>query len=232
MPRTPVTARDVTKWLKDNPTINGKPTRIPDAVQATGYKGPTLKIKDGNLSTNRSKIRLAKRGDNGDYNRAKARKIRPAINAEERRQQRRLRDQRAKLNKIHGRGSYVIDHVYSLAQLANDVAGQGPRLRGITIAAIEAEHGPVGDRPGNYEIVPNGVNEQRRQQANIPPIPKLNAPDKITTPKRGGVRFRPQIQTSGPTGMGISLSSLSDALAPVSRSADTGLLDAPHIFLP
>ena len=35
-----------------------------------------------------------------------------------------------------------------------------------------------------------------------------------------------------PPTMGITLSAISNALAPTSRTADTGLLEAPHIFLP
>tara|TARA_Y100000592_G_scaffold61250_1_gene95702 strand:- start:358 stop:1194 length:837 start_codon:yes stop_codon:yes gene_type:complete len=59
------TPAKVQEWLRNN---NGNLT---DAYKAVKYEGPPLKIKEGNLSTNRSKIRLAVRGENGDLARRK-----------------------------------------------------------------------------------------------------------------------------------------------------------------
>ena len=59
------TPAKVQEWLRNN---NGNLT---DAYKAVKYEGPPLKIKEGNLSANRSKIRLAVRGENGDHARKK-----------------------------------------------------------------------------------------------------------------------------------------------------------------
>ena len=63
--------KGVTQWLKDNPTkknSRGRTVRtgLRDAYKAVGYKGPPLKSKEGNLSTQRDKLRLSLRGDAGD----------------------------------------------------------------------------------------------------------------------------------------------------------------------
>ena len=55
------TPAKVQEWLRTN---NGNLT---DAYKAVEYDGPPLKIKEGSLSTNRSKIRLSPRGENGDH---------------------------------------------------------------------------------------------------------------------------------------------------------------------
>jgi len=72
-------AKGVAQWLKDNPTKKNKrgrtvKTGLRDAYNAVGYKGSPLKIKEGNLTNNRNRIRLSIRGDNGDTARAAASK--------------------------------------------------------------------------------------------------------------------------------------------------------------
>ena len=69
--------KGVTQWLKDNPTkknSRGRTVRtgLRDAYKAVGYKGPPLKSKEGNLSTQRDKLRLSLRGDAGDTARSAA----------------------------------------------------------------------------------------------------------------------------------------------------------------
>ena len=55
----------VQKYLRENPGSS-----LTDAYTATGYKGPPLKIKEGNLNDGKSlKLRLSERGDAGDSNR-------------------------------------------------------------------------------------------------------------------------------------------------------------------
>ncbi len=71
--------KGVTQWLRDNPTKKNSRGRniitgLRAAYKAVGYKGPPLKIKEGNLTNNRSILRLSPRGDNGDTNRAAASK--------------------------------------------------------------------------------------------------------------------------------------------------------------
>ena len=162
MPRTPVTARDVTKWLKNNPTVNNKPTRIPDGVRATGYKGPPLKTKEGNLEGNRGKLRLAKRGENGDHKRKVNGNLRKPINAEERNRNRRQNYKRSSLNK-QGRGRFVVDHKIPLDRLGETVEGKTKKQADQRIKELEQVYGPLGDRPGNRQIISKEANEQKRQ---------------------------------------------------------------------
>lgn len=72
-------SKGVAKWLRDNPTKTNKrgrtvKTGLRDAYNAVGYKGSPLKIKEGNLTNNRNRLRLSLRGDNGDTARAAASK--------------------------------------------------------------------------------------------------------------------------------------------------------------
>ena len=219
MSRTPVTARDVTNWLKNNPTINGKPTRIPDGVRATGYKGPPLATKAGNLSNNRDQLRLAKRGNNGDGERRRLLKERPPQNAQERNQNRRQRYMRDKLNKQYGKGRFVIDHKYSLNRLGQELWGLGDKLKIRRINRIEAVEGPVGNRPQNRRIISAARNEQLRQaeRAGQQNKPKSKAP----------MRFTPAVDTGLP-GVVSFKSLLANSSA---RTVDT-LPGAPHIFIP
>ena len=67
--------KGVTQWLRDNPTRTNRRGRtlvngLRRAYKATGYKGEPLKIKEGNLTSQRNLIRLSPRGDNGDSARA------------------------------------------------------------------------------------------------------------------------------------------------------------------
>ena len=104
--------------------------------------------------------------------------IRTPVSKAERSENRRQEKQRRELNKVHGKGSHAIDHKYSLNKLAKKVNGLGPRLRNLVIADIEKEHGPVGNRPGNREIVTAQENERRRQN-DVKPFRKLRATDRI-----------------------------------------------------
>lgn len=70
-------AKGVAQWLKDNPTKKNKRGRnvrtgLRDGYKAVGYEGPPLKIKEGNLTNNRNRIRLSLRGDAGDAARSAA----------------------------------------------------------------------------------------------------------------------------------------------------------------
>ena len=112
--------------------------------------------------------------------------IRTPISKAERSENRRQENQRRDLNKVHGRGSHAIDHKYSLNKLAKKVNGLGPRLKKIVIADIEKEHGPVGDRPGNREIVTAQENERRRQN-DVKPFKKLRATDRIKSTRMPSV---------------------------------------------
>ena len=73
-----VTPAQITKWLKENPTKKRGSrtfrTTVADAKQALGYEGPTLKIREGNLSSNRSNLRISEKGrsSQSDYFRKQA----------------------------------------------------------------------------------------------------------------------------------------------------------------
>ena len=176
---------DVANWLKQNPTVDGRPTRLRDAYAATGWPKTEarLKVSTGNLSNNRSALQLKRLGDNGATRRNFHLQIRPPINAEERRLNREQNRSRTELNRQYGKREFAIDHLFPLDALGEAVMGQGPRLRSRTIKELEQIFGPVGDRHGNRQIVSNETNEQRRQASAknpTPKKPKLKAPDHIT----------------------------------------------------
>lgn len=183
-----VTPKDVRNWLIENPTIDGRPTGLKDAYAATGWPETEARLKTsaGNLSDNRSALQLKRvLGDNGATRRNFNLKIRPPINAEERRLNREQNKKRTQLNRQYGKRAFAIDHLFPLDALGEAVMGQGPKLRKLTIRELERTFGAVGDRPGNRQTVSNETNELRRQAAAknpTPKKPKLKAPDKITAP--------------------------------------------------
>jgi hypothetical protein len=73
-----VTPAQITEWLKQNPTKKRGSrtfkTTVADAKQALGYKGPALKIREGNLSSNRGNLRVSEKGrsSQSDYFRRQA----------------------------------------------------------------------------------------------------------------------------------------------------------------
>jgi 5-methylcytosine-specific restriction endonuclease McrA len=164
-----VTARQVTDWLKKNPTVkqgraSSRPTTLTDGYKATGYKGPPLKVKAGNLTNKRGDLRLAKRGENGDHKRSKNLKLRQPQTPQERTANRKQEKRRAELNKRDGKGSWVIDHRIPLDRLGETVEGKSPEEAQRTIENLEKVYGPVGDRNGNREVITATDNEEKRQQ--------------------------------------------------------------------
>jgi hypothetical protein len=73
-----VTPAQITEWLKQNPTKKRGSrtfkTTVADAKQALGYEGPALKIREGNLSSNRGNLRISEKGrsSQSDYFRRQA----------------------------------------------------------------------------------------------------------------------------------------------------------------
>jgi len=73
-----VTPAQITEWLKNNPTKKRGSrtfrTTVADAKQALGYTGPALKIREGNLSSNRANLRISEKGKSSqaDYFRRQA----------------------------------------------------------------------------------------------------------------------------------------------------------------
>ena len=103
------TPAKVQEWLRTN---DGNLT---DAYKAVGYEGPPLKLKAGNLSSKRSKIRVSPRGENGDSKRAANNKLRPPQTKEE---QNRNRRQDYKARSLRKQGKNVhIDHTVELKLL-------------------------------------------------------------------------------------------------------------------
>ena len=98
----PTELQEVSNYLRNNPG-----SRIPDAVKATGYKGPPLKIKDGNLTDKRPKVRVAKRGENGDgARRQNIKKSTRPLTPEEKKSNGKQNRQKRKINKS---GIKIID---------------------------------------------------------------------------------------------------------------------------
>ena len=98
------------------------------------------------------------------------------------RELRRLREQRAAANRQFGRGTHHLDHRYPQQGLNQKTSGQGPILRGRTIRGIEAEIGhPVGNHYENLELVTAEENQRRNESylKKHPPTRILNPPDRI-----------------------------------------------------
>ena len=149
------TPAKVQEWLRNNQG------NLTDAYQAVGYTGPPLKIKEGSLSGNRSKIRLSARGDNGDTSRRQALQLNPPQTKEEQNQNRRQNYKRSSLRK-QGK-NVVIDHKIPLKLLAQTVEGMSPEQAQQEIKRLEVKNGPLGNRPGNRRIIGGKANELKRQ---------------------------------------------------------------------
>ena len=154
----PVTLRDVSNYLRNNPN-----SRIPDAVKGTGYSGPPVKIKEGNLTNNRGKIRVATRGDNGDTSRKRNIKdsTRP-LTDEEKKQNKRQNEQKRRNNK---KGSnQQIGHKRRVGltgpQLKEVEETQGTEARDQLRDKLDKAYGGIGDTPGNRELQDAGENRQ------------------------------------------------------------------------
>jgi len=153
------TPAKVGAWLRSN---DGN---LPDAYKAVGYEGPPLKIKEGNLSTKRSDIRVAKRGNNGDTSRRAAERLNPPQNKQEENQVRRQNYKRSSLRK-QGK-NVVIDHHHELDLLAQTVDGMSPEEARATFKRLEESYGPLGNRPGNRRLVGARFNELKRQDSQM-----------------------------------------------------------------
>lgn len=221
MPRTRPTGtlKDLNKYLKNNLDAS-----VAEAKKAVNYKGEPVKPKAGNTTNNRAKLRMGKRGTNGDHERKKLLKVRPPQSKEEVNRNRRQNYKRLQLNKEHGKGKFVIDHIYSLNKLGQELWGVGERLVGKTIDRIEAVHGPVGDRPQNRRIISSGQNEQYRQaeKAGLENKPKSKAKPTLSIPSSRGTFSNNALRGA------ITLKSV---MTPASRAVNTGL-GGPAIFIP
>ena len=151
------TLAKVQEYLRKTPG-----SRIPEAVKAVDYKGPPLKIKDGNLNEGREKIRLGLRQNTGDEKRQANLRLRKPQTKEEQNQRRRQNYKRSSLRK-QGVPA-VIDHRIPLDRLGETVEGKTPEEAKKRIEELEEVYGPLGDRPQNRVIRGAASNERKRQQ--------------------------------------------------------------------
>jgi len=151
------TLAKVQEYLRKTPG-----SRIPDAVKAVDYKGPPVKIKDGNLNEGREKIRLGLRQNTGDEKRQANLRLRKPQTKEEQNQRRRQNYKRSSLRK-QGVPA-VIDHRIPLDRLGETVEGKTPEEAKKRIEELEEVYGPLGDRPQNRVIRGAASNERKRQQ--------------------------------------------------------------------
>jgi hypothetical protein len=151
------TLAKVQEYLRNTPG-----SRIPDAVKAVDYKGPPVKIKDGNLNEDREKIRLGLRQNTGDEKRQANLRLRKPQTKEEQNQRRRQNYKRSSLRK-QGVPA-VIDHRIPLDRLGETVEGKTPEEAEERIKELEEVYGPLGDRPQNRVIRGAASNEKKRQQ--------------------------------------------------------------------
>jgi len=151
------TPAKVQEWLRTN---DGN---LPDAYKATGYEGLPLKIKAGNLTSKRSKIRVSPRGENGDSKRAFNTKLRPPQTKEEKNRNRRQEYKRRSLRK-QGKNVHI-DHIIDLDLLGQTVEGMTPDEAQKHIAQLEKSYGPLGDRPDNRRIIGEKTNLKKAAQS-------------------------------------------------------------------
>ena len=151
------TLAKVQEYLRKTPG-----SRIPDAVKAVDYKGPPVKIKDGNLNKGREKIRLGLRQNTGDEKRQANLQLRKPQTKEEENQRRRQNYKRSSLRR-QGVPA-VIDHRIPLDRLGETVEGKPPEEAEKRIEELEEVYGPLGDRPQNRVIRGAASNERKRQQ--------------------------------------------------------------------
>jgi hypothetical protein len=112
-----VTPKDITDWLKANPTKRqgrgGRArTDIRDAKKALGYEGPALKIREGNLGANRSKLRITLKGRSDYANEARRR------NQEQTTPNRETRLEAERTRRAINRKGLVADHILTNSRLA------------------------------------------------------------------------------------------------------------------
>lgn len=151
------TPAKVQEWLRNN---NGN---LKDAYKAVGYEGPPLKIKGGNLTNLRRQIRVSLRGENGDATRKKNLKLNPPQNKNEVNQNRR---QNYKARSLNAQGAKVhIDHKIDLKLLGETVEGMTPEQAKAHIKRLEQSYGPLGDRPGNRQIIGEFTNGRKAAQS-------------------------------------------------------------------
>ena len=151
------TLAKVQEYLRKTPG-----SRIPDAVKAVDYKGPPVKIKDGNLNEGRDRIRLGLRQNTGDEKRQANLRLRKPQTKEEQNQRRRQNYKRSGLRR-QGIPA-VIDHRIPLDRLGETVEGKTPEEAEKRIEELEEVYGPLGDRPQNRVIRGAASNEKKRQQ--------------------------------------------------------------------
>ena len=151
------TLAKVQEYLRKTPG-----SRIPDAVKAVDYKGPPVKIKDGNLNEGRDRIRLGLRQNTGDEKRQANLRLRQPQTKEEQNQRRRQNYKRSGLRR-QGIPA-VIDHRIPLDRLGETVEGKTPEEAEKRIEELEEVYGPLGDRPQNRVIRGAASNERKRQQ--------------------------------------------------------------------
>ena len=151
------TLAKVQEYLRNTPG-----SRIPDAVKAVDYKGPPVKIKEGNLNEGREKIRLGLRQNTGDEKRQANLRLRKPQTKEEQNQRRRQNYKRSSLRR-QGVPA-VIDHRIPLDRLGETVEGKSPEEAEKRIEELEEVYGPLGDRPQNRVIRGAASNERKRQQ--------------------------------------------------------------------
>lgn len=160
----PTALQEVSNYLKNNPG-----SRIPDAVKATGYKGPPLKIKEGNLTNNRSKVRVAVRGKNGDLaRRANLKRSTRPLTDDEKKSNSNQNARKRRLNKQGG--TQTIGHRRRVKltgeQLADLEKRQGTEAMENSRQVLDDAYGGIGDSPGNREIQDSAENNQEDRDWN------------------------------------------------------------------
>lgn len=165
-----VTPTDIANWLKINPTKRqgrgGRArTDVRDAKKALGYKGPALKIREGNLTNNRDQLRITLKGRSDYANEARRR------NQEQTTPDRPTRlEANRKINAINRQG-LVADHILTNSRLARgeravkETRGQ----RGVEQMRqrLAANNPGYGHSSGNLQALTNVLNGAKEMQERL-----------------------------------------------------------------
>lgn len=142
-----------------------KPAQIKEQLGDPYWEGKPWHIKsNGKGGISRTTLKARQSGKaNANAKRNKNENLSPPINADERNQNRRQNYKRSSLRK-QGK-DVVIDHKVDLKLLGETVEGMSPENAKAHVKKLERSYGPLGNRPGNRQIIGAKANELKRQQS-------------------------------------------------------------------
>lgn len=142
-----------------------KPAQIKEQLGDPYWEGKPWHIKsNGKGGISRTTLKARQKGKaKANAKRNRNENLSPPIDADERNQNRRQNYRRSSLRK-QGK-DVVIDHKVDLKLLGETVEGMSPEDAKAHVKKLEKSYGPLGNRPGNRQIIGAKANELKRQQS-------------------------------------------------------------------